>query len=105
MLNWQFTNKKLFDSLTKDEKKLNDVFIWGCMFVGLGKITEKNAEEWQWRYEYASKLNGPYNTINGKAYIPTLDDIKKRIGLHTNCFPNKTRNQFIKGQTRIYNMD
>ncbi len=102
MLNWQFTDKKRFDLLTKQEKEFSDVYIWGCMFVGLGNITEKNAEEWQWRYEYMVKLNGAHFTIDGKPYIPTIEDVKKRIGLHTNCFPNKTRNQFIQSQARIY---
>ncbi len=103
MLNFQFTDNEKFNSLTVDEKKLNDTFIWGCMFVGLANITEKNAKEWQWRYEYSVKLNGPSFTIDGKPYIPTIEDVKKRIGLTTNCFPDKSRNQFVQSQARIYN--
>mgnify|MGYP001587160819 CR=1 FL=1 len=84
------------------DKKLNEVFILGCMFVGLGEITEKNAEEWQWRYAFSAKLNGAYYQVNEKPYIPTLEEVKKRIGLHTNCFPDKTRNQFLQAQARQF---
>lgn len=101
-LNWQFTDKARFDALTEEEKKMNEPYIWGCMFIGLAEITEKNAEEWQWRYEYSCKLNGATFYLDDKPYIPTIEDVKKRIGLRTNCFPNKTRNMFIQQQARIY---
>jgi len=101
-LNWNFNNKEKFNQLTEDEKNLSDAFIWGCMGVGLGEITEKNAEEWQWRYAYACKLNGPYFFVNDNPYVPTLEEVQKRIGLTTNCFPNKTRNQFLQQQARLF---
>ena len=64
------------------------------MVVDMGEITEKNAEEWHWRYSFASKLNGSIYQVNGKDYIPTLDEIKKRIGLSTNV-SIRTRKQFV----------
>jgi hypothetical protein len=99
-LNWQFTDKARFDALTDKEKKDNEIFVWGCLIMDLGEITEKNAEEWHWRFAFASKLNGPYYykmDAEGKRdhpYIPTLEEVQKRIGLHTNV-SNKTRNQFV----------
>lgn len=105
MLNWQFADTERFNKLTEEEKKWNDAFIWGCILVGLKGITEKNAEEWEWRYKFMVKLNGAsyYARVGkeDKEWIPTLEDIKKRIGLTTNC-DQKTRNQFIQSQVRIY---
>ena len=100
-LNFEFTDEKKYNQLTKDEKSLNDVFIWGMMVVGLGDITEKNAKEWQWRYDFASKLTGPFFYKNDEPYIPTLEEVEKRIGLRTNNFPAKTRKQFIAAQARL----
>lgn len=86
---------------------MNDAYIWGAMLVDLRDITEKNAEEWAWRFAFASKLNGAMfhttNTKTGKRsdYIPTLEDIKKRIGLTTSVSP-KTRAQFVAKMVRNF---
>ncbi len=99
-LNFNFTDKVRFNQLTDEDKKLNDVFIWGCMAVCLREISEKNAAEWQWRYAFAVNLNGAFFYNKEEPYIPTLEEVKKRIGLSTNA-DNKTRKQFIAGQVRI----
>ena len=105
-LNFQFTNLEQFNNLTEEDKKWNDAFIWGCMIIDLGEITEKNAEEWEWRYRFMVKLNGAhYYKRVGKEdvpYIPTIEEVRKRVGLHTNV-SNRTRNQFIQKQVRIFN--
>lgn len=104
-LNWQFTDKARFDALTPDEKKVNTCFVWGCMFVDLGSITEANAKEWHARYLFVDKISGPFyyetqtddekeNKIQ-RPWSPTLDDVRKRIGLKTNV-TTKTRSQFAK---------
>lgn len=100
-LNFQFEDKERFNKLTDEEKKQNDIFIWGCLLIDLGEITEKNAEEWHWRYCFANKVNGPFYTVKGEPYEPTLEEVQKRIGLHTNV-SNRTRNQFIQKVVRIY---
>lgn len=100
-LDWRFTDAERFAKLTDEEKSFNDTFIWGMMAVGLGEITEKNAEEWAWRYAYAVRLNGAFYYVDDKIYIPTVEQVRKRIGLSTNNHPNKTRRQFIAMQARI----
>ena len=100
-LNWQFADKAKYAAMTKDDKALNDAFIWGCLCIDMGDITLKNAEEWQWRYAFAVKMNGAYFYVGKKEWIPTLDEVKKRIGLHTNV-STKTHKQFIDKMVRIY---
>lgn len=101
-LNWQFTNKEAFAKFTDKDKEENNIFVWACMAVGLRAITEKNAEEWHWRFSFATKLNGPLASgKDGIVYIPSLEEVKKRIGLTTNC-SERTRNQFVAGQVRMF---
>jgi hypothetical protein len=97
-LNWEFKDKTRFAAIKGES--LNDAFIWGTIFVGIGEITEKNVEEWFFRYRFYDELCGPFNhvTVNGKPepYQITLEDTRKRIGLKTNVFPKTTDAQFAK---------
>lgn len=99
-LNWQFTDKARFALLTEQEKNINHCFVWGCMIIDLGSITEKNAQEWHQRYVIANSKVGPfYYMTNKKPWVPTLEDVKKRIGRQTNV-ATKTRKQFINKLAR-----
>lgn len=98
-LNWEFKDKSRFDKLTDEEKKLNNSFIWGCMFIDMGDITEKNYREWHARYLFANRAIGPfYHTENmdGKmvSWEPSLSQVEARIGLHTNV-TTLSRKQFF----------
>lgn len=95
-LNWNFTDKERFNKLTEEEKKLNDSFIWGCLGIGIGEITEKNAAEWHARYCFYVDVLGAMATVDKKPWIPSLEDVKKRIGLRTNIFPKETDAKFTK---------
>lgn len=106
-LNWQFTDKARFKKFTKQERQENECFIWCALYLDLRDITEKNASEWVWRWTFGSKLNGPYfyRMKDGKRqepFVPTLADVKKRIGLTTNV-STRTRRQFIDKAVRIFN--
>lgn len=37
----------------------------------------------------------PY-TVDNEGWVPTIELLKKHIGLSTNVFPNKTRLRFLK---------
>lgn len=97
MLNFQFTDKERYNTLTVDEKSINDAYVFGCLAIDMSRITEDNAEEWQLRYAFAVDLNGAYYYVNGKEYRPTIKDVRKRIGLTTNC-SQRTRKQFYAKQ-------
>jgi len=106
-LNWQFTDKARFKKLTKEEKEQNDCFVWAALFLDIRDITEKNATEWVWRWTFGNKLNGPYfyrmkDGVAGEPFVPTLAEVKKRIGFTTNV-STRTRRQFIDKAVRIFN--
>lgn len=104
-LRWEFTDKEAFAKLTEEDRKLNDYFVWASLFLDMTSITEKNAPEWVWRWAFGSRLNGPYYTreVDGKQvpYVPTVEEVKKRVGLRTNV-TQRTRKQFIDKAVRIY---
>lgn len=91
-LNWNFTNKTGFSAMNEQDQARNDLYIWGCLFVEMREITEKNYMEWYYRHTFHSKLFGNFYLDD---YKVTPDEVKKRIGLVTNC-SDKTRNQFVK---------
>lgn len=106
-LNWRFTDEKRFKAIPKDERCFNDCFVWAALFLDLRDITEKNAKEWVWRWTFGNKLNGPYfyrmkDNKRQEPFVPTLADVKKRIGLTTNV-STRTRRQFIDKAVRIFN--
>jgi hypothetical protein len=100
-LDWRFTDDSVFSKLTEEEKKRNDLYIWGCLSVGIAQITEKTAKEWQFRYAFAVQLNGAYYSLDGKAIVPTLADVRKRIGLSTNV-STFSRTEFLKRHIRTF---
>jgi hypothetical protein len=63
---------------------VTDTIIYMTIVVGMGEITEKNAAEFFARVELIQKLEGPTMVGPDGPCNLTLDDIEKRIGLHTN---------------------
>ena len=98
-LNWNCSNVKGFDTKEfsdphfPDEDRLHPVtnaLIWASMHVGLGEITEKNAEEFARRLKIVEEVTGSsinYSKIGEEGfedYPITLEDVKRHIGLYTN---------------------
>ena len=104
-LNWNFTDKERFAKLTEEEKKQNDLYVWGCLAVGIGEITKKNAKEWLARYAFYTNCLGAMYLTKGEPYIPSLEDVEKRIGLRTNVFPNETEAAFAKKVYQAWKRD
>lgn len=94
-LNWRFTDEAGFNSMSDKDKELNDAYVWGCLAVDIPDITDKTADEWCKRYAMYTLLLGAMYEVDGKPYVPTVDEVRKRIGLTTNVTA-KTRAQFIK---------
>lgn len=104
-LRWEFTDKEAYAKLTDEDKALNDCFVWGSLFLDIRDITADNANEWVWRWTFGTKLNGAYyRNADGTPFIPTLEDVLKRVGLSTNV-PTKTRKQFIAKVVKHYEAD
>jgi hypothetical protein len=90
-LNWNITNCKDSALLqTDDEWPITNALIWATMSVGIRDITEKTVPEFYARLSVWESIVGPMfyeDDENGKTTERgvTLDDLRKRIGLHTNA--------------------
>lgn len=82
---------------------ITDCLIWGTMCVEIGKITEKNFEEFHRRLEEAHEV-GIAPSINyfddetqeWRTRIPTLEEVRLHIGLSTNVYTGRGKNPGIR---------
>jgi hypothetical protein len=90
-LHWNITNCKDSKSLQTDEEwPITNALIWSTMSVGIRDINEKTIPEFYARLSVWESIVGPMfyeEDENGKPTERgvTLDDLRKRIGLHTNA--------------------
>lgn len=90
-LNWNITNCQDSASLQTDEEwPITNALIWSTMSVGIRDITEKTIPEFYARLSVWESVVGPMFYEQDDAGKPTergvtLDDLRKRIGLHTNA--------------------
>jgi hypothetical protein len=84
-----------------DNESLNPMtnsLAWGAFCgVHLGGISTKNIDEWIWRIEYLKLINRPWMT-DGR--FPTVKDLEDHVDFNTNCYPEKTRKQWLAFQTK-----
>jgi hypothetical protein len=87
------------DLMSDEEWPITNAIIWGCISTGIGTITKDNADEWYARNRFMDEV---YN-VQGRI---TRADVEKRIGLHTNVYPEETRNVWYKriGRMLDYNI-
>lgn len=95
-LTWDATAVRDFDQLTDDERVTREALIFATMAVGMGEITEDNAQEFYTRLSFWEKVNGAYRFGDGEALYFTPEDVKRFIGLRTNVFPKMTKAKFHK---------
>lgn len=84
-LNWNIedcANLAHLKSADPDGWPVTDCLIWGCMIVGIDKITDQTAETFWHRIAAWEAVSGPINT-SGRRIEPR--DIAARIGLRTNA--------------------
>lgn len=62
--------------------------IFTCMAVGIGHITDENADEF-----FARSVI--WDTLHGQKPF-TIEEVRDHIGLRTNVFPNESRAQWVK---------
>lgn len=64
---------------------LTHVLIWATIGVGIGQLSEKNADEFYARLALLERLDGPYLIRpEGKQPHITPEEVKAHIGLSTN---------------------
>jgi hypothetical protein len=79
-----------------EETTMNPVtnaLIWATLTVGIGKITDKNVDEFAARLRIMEKIDGYYLIEDGKSRGITDEEFIAHIGLYTNV-GNETRAQW-----------
>lgn len=91
-LNWNIIKCSNHKSLqTEDEWPITNALIWATMSVGIRDITEENIPEFYARLRVWEDIAGPMlwgkDEETGKLVERKIevDDLRKRIGLHTNA--------------------
>ena len=71
-------------SIEQRMNQLTETMIWLCAGVGIGEITEKNAQQFHCRVNLLEQLNGPFLYQNKEPRPITIEDVRSHIGLSTN---------------------
>jgi hypothetical protein len=98
-LDYSFKNIDGYEELCYEGDDLSPVtkaLVFATMSTHIGEITEKSYEEFYARLHTFEKLHGPFVSYSDGPKHITLDQVKAHIGLKTNVFPEKTRNQWLK---------
>lgn len=102
-LSWNVENVKDHKEVCYDDtgslSPVTELLIFTTMHVGLGSITEKNADEFYARMLIVHKLHDIGIMIPDGTEQLKPEDIRKHIGLYTNV-SNETRAQWTK---RMFN--
>jgi len=96
-LNFKLSNIENWQELLNSDGTVSpktEAVIFLTMFVGIGDITPKTAEEFACRTHLFEIIGGPVLIGPDGPIYTTLADIQRHIGLHTNAAP-LTRAQFI----------
>ena len=126
-LNWDLTKIDGYETLcwmpdpssdtadpNGDGKVMNPVthaLIWSTISVGIGEITEANAQEFFTRLSMYERVYGPMLTVYNaetdqhEPQFLTPGDVRAHIGLHTNVFPKVTDAAWLKNLMRNYKYD
>ena len=101
-LHWDITGCKDVELLKSDtEWHITNALIWATMSTGLNEITEENLPEFYARLHVWETIVGPLtwgtNEETGKEEerFIEVEDLRKRIGLHTNA-SRETRAEWKK---------
>ncbi len=111
-LNWDISKVKNADELYKtveeDGKRvsymgiLTESLIWATIPVGIGTITEKNAEKFFKRLRIVEAAGG--NRLvhpDGRRHYITLEEVRRHIGLSTNA-SRLNDSEFIENLFVVY---
>jgi hypothetical protein len=72
---------------------VTNALIWATLTVGIGKITDKNVDEFAARLRIMEKIDGYYLVQDGEGRGITDEEFIAHIGLYTNV-GNETRAQW-----------
>lgn len=90
------------DRRLKPETK---ILIFATLSVGLGDITEKNLEEWRYRFAVLDRINSHVGNMKGKGFNPTAEQLRAHVGLSTNVFPAVPRKKWLNNVRDMIDRD
>lgn len=94
--NWQELRLEVKGNWVKTQ-----AIIYMTMFVGMGQITEANADEFYRRARIVEAVTGfLYATDQGPQPI-TREDVQRYVGLKTNVFPQESTAKFMAKERRL----
>jgi hypothetical protein len=68
-----------------DQRGITDAIVWATLVYDLGRVTEKNVDEWPFRQEFARRVDDFYPYYRGADRSTlTRAELDRRIGLETN---------------------
>jgi hypothetical protein len=86
-LHWSITRVKNWKEIADDadQRGITDAIVWATLVYYLGRVTEKNLDEWLFRQEFARRVDDFYPYCRGADRSTlTRAELKRRIGLETN---------------------
>jgi hypothetical protein len=86
-LHWSIKRVKDWQEITADADQhgITDAIVWASLVYNLGRVMEKNVDEWLFRQEFARRVDDFYPLYRGAEHSTlTRADVERRIGLETN---------------------
>ena len=110
-LHWSIKRVKHVEEITADtdQRGITDAIVWASLVYDLGRVTEKNVDEWLFRQEFARRVDDFYPLYRGaERSTLTRADVERRIGLETNvtttsrvAFQKKIMDKVVNDINRI----
>jgi len=86
-LYWSITRVKNWKEIADDadQRGITDAIVWASLVYHLGRVTQKNVDEWLFRQEFARRVDDfyPYYRSADRSTL-TRAELERRIGLETN---------------------
>lgn len=103
-LTYNFTEIRDYEDLHKDEfeRYVTDAIVWLSMPLGVGTITEDNADLFHFGITVLEGIHGMFLNKGGKPYRISQEDVRRRTGLRTNAGGSSV-NELKKSIRRVVN--
>jgi hypothetical protein len=70
---------------TSDQRGITHAIVWATLVYDLGRVTEKNVDQWLFRQEFARRVDDFYPYYRGADRSTlTRAEFERRLGLETN---------------------
>lgn len=105
-LDFDFTGIRDWEELHSDEDQLgiSHGLVWGALATGIGTLTEQNVPEYYARIKVLEQLGTHLLSSSEGPYAITVQDVRRRVGLRTNVFPEESRAKWVK-RTLVAELD